>query len=71
MNRELDKPDDEAVSLEGIAEHHFADADTLQGTAHLSQALKIYQHLGMRADTERVQDRLADLDAVDTPDTGY
>jgi tetratricopeptide (TPR) repeat protein len=27
MNRELNKPDDEAISLEGIAEHHLATGE--------------------------------------------
>ena len=60
MNRELDKPDDEAISLEGIAEHHLAEcgtADAARGTAYLRQALAIYQHLGMRADADRVRAR--------------
>jgi tetratricopeptide (TPR) repeat protein len=60
MNRELNKPDDEAVSLEGIGEHHLATGDPTQGTAYLCQALEIYQRLGMRADTERIQTRLAE-----------
>jgi DNA-binding SARP family transcriptional activator/tetratricopeptide (TPR) repeat protein len=63
MNRELDKPDDEAASLEGIAEHHLADDDPAQGTAHLHQALEIYQRLGMAPDTRRVQQRLDGLTA--------
>jgi DNA-binding SARP family transcriptional activator/tetratricopeptide (TPR) repeat protein len=58
MNRELSKPDDEAVSLEGIAEYHLATGDPAQGTAHLRQALEIYQRLGMTPDTHRVQSRL-------------
>jgi tetratricopeptide (TPR) repeat protein/transcriptional regulator with XRE-family HTH domain len=66
MNRELNKPDDEAVSLEGIGEYHLATGDPAQGTAHLQQALEIYQRLGMRPDTERVQAR---LNSLTTPDT--
>ena len=61
MNRELNKPDDEAISLEGIAEHHLADGDTAEGAAHLNQALEIYQRLGMAPDTRRVQVRLDGL----------
>ena len=61
LNRELDKPDDEAISLEGIADHHLAAGDTDQGTAHLRQSLDIYRHLGMNADIERVQARLASI----------
>ncbi|HEV2637647.1 MAG TPA: tetratricopeptide repeat protein [Actinocrinis sp.] len=61
MNRELNKPDDEAISLEGIGEHHLTTGDPAQGAEHLRQALEIYQRLGMRADTERVQARLDSL----------
>jgi hypothetical protein len=60
MNRELDKPDDEAISLEGIADHHLAEGDTTQGIARLRQALEIYQRLGMSVDIERVQTRLVE-----------
>jgi tetratricopeptide (TPR) repeat protein len=62
MNRELNKPDDEAISLEGIADHHLATGDPDRGTAYLHEALGIYQRLGMRADIERVQARLAELE---------
>ncbi len=55
MNRELNKPDDESISLEGIAGHHLADGDTPGGTAHLRLALEIYQRLGLREDAKRVQ----------------
>lgn len=70
MNRELDKPDDEAISLEGIAEYYFAEGDTAdaaEGTAHLHQALSIYQHLGMRADASRVRARLERVDGPAAP----
>ena len=63
MNRELHKLDDEAISLEGIADHYLATGDPAQGLAYLNQALEIYRRLGMRADIERVQARLSDLDA--------
>jgi len=62
MNRELDKPDDEAISLEGIAEHYLTGGDPIQGATYLQQALDIYQRLGMRADIERAQVRLTSLD---------
>ena len=61
MNQELNKPDDQAISLEGIADHHLTTGDTFQGVAHLRQALEIYQRLGMSADMKRVQTRLAGL----------
>jgi tetratricopeptide (TPR) repeat protein len=59
VHRELNKPDDEALSLEGIAEHHLATGDPTLATEHLRQAFEIYRRLGMHADAERVQDRLA------------
>jgi tetratricopeptide (TPR) repeat protein len=62
MNRELNKSDDEAVSLEGIGECLLAAGDTGEGTTHLRQALDTFQRLGMRADAERVASRLTDLD---------
>ena len=61
MNRELNKPDDEAISLEGIGDHYLSTGDTSQGTAHLRQGLEIYRRLGMSADLERVRTRLAGL----------
>ena len=61
MNRELNKPDDEAIALEGIGEHHLAIGDTRQSKEYLSQALEIYQRLGMRQGIARVQARMADL----------
>jgi tetratricopeptide (TPR) repeat protein len=62
VNRELNKPDDEATSLEGIADHHLATGDPEHGIMYLHQAREIYQRLGMRVDTERVQARLAKLE---------
>ena len=59
MNQELNKPDDEAISLEGIADHHLIAGKTIQGATHLRQALGIYQRLGINAEIERVQARLA------------
>lgn len=59
MNRELRKPDDEAISLEGIADHYLCTGDPAQGVAYLNQAFEIYQRLGMPLDVERVQARLA------------
>jgi len=64
MNRELNKPDDEAISLEGIAEHHTATGELTLGIEHLHQALEIYRRLGMATDTRRVQDRLDGLPAL-------
>lgn len=50
MNRESRKPDDEAISLEGIADHLLAVGDVAEGVAQLKQALEIYQRLGMLAE---------------------
>ncbi|WP_194909903.1 tetratricopeptide repeat protein [Catenulispora rubra] len=60
VHRELGKPDDEAISLEGIGEHYLAVGDRAEGLDYLRQALEIYRRLGMRADADRVQDRLDD-----------
>jgi tetratricopeptide (TPR) repeat protein len=73
MNRELDKPDDEAIALEGTGECLLAQDRTAEGTAHLRQALDLYQRLGMRADTERLTTHLAELTAptrTTPPETG-
>jgi tetratricopeptide (TPR) repeat protein len=61
MNQELNKPDDEAIALEGIADHHLATGEAIQGATRLREALGIYRHLGMSADAERVETRLAEL----------
>ncbi|WP_194908800.1 hypothetical protein [Catenulispora rubra] len=61
MNQELNKPDDEAISLEGIAEHQLAVGDVSRGTEILRQVLGIYERLSMNADVKRVQARLTDL----------
>jgi DNA-binding SARP family transcriptional activator/tetratricopeptide (TPR) repeat protein len=62
-NRELNKPDDEAIAHEGLGECHLSTAQTEPGTAHLRQALEIFQRLGMAPDASRLQDRLDDLAA--------
>ena len=67
-NRELDKPDDEAISLEGIAECTLTAGDTGGATDYLRQALKTYQRLGMRLDNDRVRSRLADLHPASEPE---
>jgi DNA-binding SARP family transcriptional activator len=64
MNRELNKPDDEAVALEGIAECHLSADEPESGTRHLKDALEIFQRLGMASDAERVRTRLANLAAA-------
>ena len=66
MNRELNKPDDEAVSLEGIGECHLSTGKTDTGISRLRQALGIYQRLGMAPDTARVQARLAEITHPDS-----
>ena len=61
MNRELNKPDDEAIALEGLGDCHLTAGETATGAAHLHQALEIYQRLGMAPDADRVRNLLADL----------
>ncbi|HEV3174278.1 MAG TPA: tetratricopeptide repeat protein [Actinocrinis sp.] len=63
LNRELNKPDGEAASLEGIADHHLTEGDTSRGIELLRQALEIYRRLGIRPDIERIQTRLPGLAA--------
>ena len=64
MNRELNKPDDEAIALEGIGECHISGGEPEPAITHLRQALEIYQRLGMTRGAERVRTRLADLVAA-------
>jgi tetratricopeptide (TPR) repeat protein len=61
LAREMGMPDEQALALEGIAGYHLHVGDTTTGRAHLRLAKKIFQHLGMRPDTERVRSQLADL----------
>ena len=61
MNRELHRPDDEAISLGCIAEHYLATGDLVQMITYLRRALEIYRRLGMHAHIERVTTRLAGL----------
>jgi hypothetical protein len=70
MNRELGKPDDEAIALEGSGECLLAQGRTAEGTARLRQALDLYQRLGMRADTERLTTHLAAPTRTPPPETG-
>ncbi|MBR7836437.1 tetratricopeptide repeat protein [Actinospica durhamensis] len=61
MNQKFHKFDDEAISWEGIGDHHLAAGDIDQGTVHLRRALELYERLGMTDDAQRVTPRLADL----------
>jgi tetratricopeptide (TPR) repeat protein len=64
MNRELNKPDDEATALEGLGQCHLAvgETETETGVTRLHQALEIYQRLGMAPNAERVRTQLAERD---------
>jgi tetratricopeptide (TPR) repeat protein len=66
MNRDLNKPDDEAVAHEGLGECHLSLGENDPGSAHLHQALDIYERLGMTPDSDRVRSRLAELTPVGT-----
>lgn len=59
MNRELNKPDDQAISLEGLGECHLSAGQTEPGAVHLREALEIYHRLGMDPAAERIHARLA------------
>lgn len=61
VHQELNKRDDEALSLEGICECLVTADGSDEGTRYLRQALEIFQLLGMRTDAGRVENRLADL----------
>jgi DNA-binding SARP family transcriptional activator/tetratricopeptide (TPR) repeat protein len=61
MAQETRQPDEQAISLEGIAECHLHTGETADGTTHLKQALEIFQRLGMKPDASRVRTRLARL----------
>ena len=63
MNRQLKKPDDEAIAHEGLGECRLSAGETGPGTAHLRQALEIFQRLGLAPEASRVQDRLDGLAA--------
>lgn len=60
MNRALGKPDDMAVSLEGIGECLFRGRDKKSGIRSLREALDVFEQLGMHTDAKRVRARLAD-----------
>lgn len=64
LNRELSKPDDEAISLEGIGDHYLEAGDVAQASVFLREALEIYQRLGMNADDQRVRGRIAGIAGV-------
>jgi hypothetical protein len=66
-SRELNKPDDEAIALEGHGVCHLHDGDIPAGTTHSREALAIYEHLSMRPDIARIQTRWGVADPGDGP----
>jgi tetratricopeptide (TPR) repeat protein len=58
LARETRQPDEQAFALGGIGECHLHTGDTENGTTHLTQALEIFQRLGMTPDADRVRARL-------------
>ena len=58
MNRELDRPADQALSHEGIGECLVQTGEVTDGREQLLQALTIFRRIGMQADAQRVRDRL-------------
>jgi hypothetical protein len=58
MNRELGKPDDEAIAHECLAECHLAAGETEAGIARLQSALALFERLHMPRDADRVRARL-------------
>jgi tetratricopeptide (TPR) repeat protein/transcriptional regulator with XRE-family HTH domain len=61
LSAQVQHPDDEAHALEGIGGHYVRAGDIESATAHLKEALDIFQHLAMTDDADRVQARLAGL----------
>lgn len=55
---EVGQPDDEAVALEGIGLLQLGAGDTASGVEHLRGALEICVRLELRADAERIRERL-------------
>ncbi len=55
--RDLGIPQEEARALEGISHCHMHDGDLIESTAHLQQALAIYQRIGA-PDAQRIQETL-------------
>lgn len=63
MNQAVDKPDGEALALEGLAECHLAAFEDEAGISGLQQALALFRRLGMKPDVKRLQARLAGFGA--------
>ncbi len=61
LARAMNQPDEEALALEGTGECHLHAGDVQTGIAHLEQALKIFQRVGMKPDAGRVRIRLTQL----------
>jgi hypothetical protein len=61
LSRDVRHLDDEALALEGIGECLLHTGQAAAGTAHLRQALEIFERIGMLPDAERVRSRLDDL----------
>jgi len=64
MNRELHKPDDEAISLEGIPTTTLPPANQTKASAYLNHGSGDLPALCMRADIERVPGQLSKPDYV-------
>jgi tetratricopeptide (TPR) repeat protein len=61
LSHEQDKPDDQAVALEGLGTCQLANDDVDAANSHLRRALEIYQRLGMTPSARHVQERLTSL----------
>lgn len=64
LARLLSQADEEAHALEGIGGCHFAGGENGLAAACLTQALEIFQRVGMPSDAARVRARLTDLPAA-------
>jgi tetratricopeptide (TPR) repeat protein len=61
LSHEQDKPDGQAVALEGLGTCQLANGDVDAVDSHLRQALEIYQRLGMTPSARHVQELLTSL----------
>jgi DNA-binding SARP family transcriptional activator/uncharacterized protein HemY len=59
--RELDEPDEEALALEGIGVIHLQTSDVEGAVTHLKQAQSIFDRVGMRTHSRRVEERLGQI----------
>lgn len=70
LARAVQRADGEALALEAIADCLLRRDSALDGIEHLNQARDIYRRLGRAADVERLEIRIAGLEASPEPEDG-